>query len=238
MEKVLVSSDFSDTIPCNHCQHRNYCIFTNASEETFRLMEESNICNLYEKGEIIFSQGNRPLGLYFIHKGKVKLSKRADGQREQIIEFAKDEDVIGYLALLNTRKYQLTATAVEDSSICFIPKEVFMYLLQKDANLNTNVIKMLCKEAEMDEDRIIYMSQKPVRERAAMALLTLKEFCGNHFIDIQLTREELASFAGTVKETMVRLLTEFKKDNIINISEDHHKIEILNEDKLKRTAGF
>lgn len=197
------------------------------------------ICSSYKKGETIFRQGAYAAGVYCINAGKIKLSMMGDEGKEQIIRMAKPGDIIGYKALLSGEKYNATAIAIEDTNICFIPKEIFLVILQKDASLSFEMMKVLSNELKRAEEKITHLAQKQVRERMAETILFLKETYGldkdNH-VNIQLSREEIANLVGTATETAIRLLSEFNKEHIIELS--GKKIKILNHPKLVKTANL
>lgn len=197
------------------------------------------ICSSYKKGETIFKQGAYAAGVYCINAGKIKLSMMGDEGKEQIIRMAKPGDIIGYKALLSGEKYNATAIAIEDTNICFIPKEIFLVILQKDASLSFEMMKVLSNELKRAEEKITHLAQKQVRERMAETILFLKETYGldkDDHVNIQLSREEIANLVGTATETAIRLLSEFNKEHIIELS--GKKIKILNHPKLVKTANL
>ncbi len=197
------------------------------------------ICSSYKKGETIFRQGAYAAGVYCINAGKIKLSMMGDEGKEQIIRMAKPGDIIGYKALLSGEKYNATAIAIEDTNICFIPKEIFLVILQKDASLSFEMMKVLSNELKRAEEKITHLAQKQVRERMAETILFLKETYGldkDDHVNIQLSREEIANLVGTATETAIRLLSEFNKEHIIELS--GKKIKILNQPKLVKTANL
>ncbi len=197
------------------------------------------ICSSYKKGETIFRQGAYAAGVYCINAGKIKLSMMGDEGKEQIIRMAKPGDIIGYKALLSGEKYNATAIAIEDTNICFIPKEIFLVILQKDASLSFEMMKVLSNELKRAEEKITHLAQKQVRERMAETILFLKETYGldkDDHVNIQLSREEIANLVGTATETAIRLLSEFNKEHIIELS--GKKIKILNHPKLVKTANL
>jgi CRP/FNR family transcriptional regulator len=162
-----------------------------------------------------------------------------DEGKEQIVRLAKSGDIVGYKALLSGDRYSATATALEDCNVCFIPREIFLVILQKDAALSFEMMKVLSDELKKAEEKITHLAQKPVRERVAETILFLKETYGlyadNH-VNVSLTREEIANLVGTATETAIRLLSEFNKDHIIELS--GKKIKILDQNKLIKTANL
>lgn len=194
----------------------------------------------FRKGEIIFKEGTSPLGLYWINKGKVKLSITGEDGKEQIIRLANEGDLMGYRALLSGGMYHATAVPLEGCELSFISKETFLEVLKKDSALSFEMMKLLSDDLKNAETQITHLAQKPVRERLAEAVLFLKEtynFEEDHqTINVMLTREELANIVGTATETAIRLLSEFKHDGIIDLI--GKKIKILDLARLVKTANI
>lgn len=180
------------------------------------------------------------MGLYCINSGKVKLSQSGADGKDQIIRLAKDGDVLGYRALLSGDRYSNSATALDDSNICFIPKEVFFKLIEKNASLSLQVMRMLSENLKNAQQRITDMAQKPVRERLAEALLFLKETYGFEddgvTLNVPVSREDLANMAGTATETTIRLLSDYKQEGMLELP--GRKIKITNLPKLVKVANI
>ena len=223
---------------CQHCQARFKSVFCDLNEEDLTELNLSKGCNNFKKGQLIFNQGGFPHGLYCVNSGKIKIAQSGDEGKEQIVRFAKEGDILGYRTLLSGDTYSSSATAIDDSSICFIPKGTFFNLIAKNANLSMEIMKLLAHDLKIAEHKITDIAQKPVRERMAEALLFLKETYGyendNATINVSLSREEIANMVGTVRETATRLLSEFKDDNIVELA--GKKIKILNHQELIKTA--
>ena len=112
-------------IDCEHCESRYKSIFCDLKGEHLASINEHKGCNIYKKGQTIFSEGFFPQGLFCINAGKVKVAQVGDNGREQIIRLTKDGDILGYRALLSGEKYSASAVAIEDCSVCLIPKDIF-----------------------------------------------------------------------------------------------------------------
>jgi CRP/FNR family transcriptional regulator len=171
----------------------------------------------------------------------VKVVKNDVQGKEFILYLAKPGDFLGYRALLSEEFYGATATVLEDAKICFIPREDFFEVLQKNPVFMRKVVKEVCKEMGIMEERMAEIAHKSVRERLAGSLLMLKETYGmegekSELIDIALSREDLASIVGTASETIIRLLSEMKSENIIAF--EGKKIRVLDAKKLARQADL
>lgn len=151
---------------------------------------------------------------------------------------AKKGDILGYRSLLSGEIYTSSATALEDAQICYIPKHQFFRLIHESPDFSLKVMNLFARELWQAEEKVTSMAMKPVRERVAEALILLKDFYGTKedkaTIDVTITREEMASIAGTSTETAVRLLSEFRKEKIIAIS--RKAIKILDHPRLFRLA--
>jgi len=228
-------------VDCVHCDSRKDSLLCSLSEEELKKLGTAKTCNTYKKGQIIFHEGNRPLGLFCLQTGKVKIYKTGINGKEQIVRMGKPGDFLGYRALVGEEFYSASAAAIEDCSICLIDKEVFFSVLQTNQELSWNLTKFLCHELRAAEDYMTDMAQKSVRERLAEVLLILKQKYGydeadSTLLNSTLTREELASFVGTATETLIRLLSDMKKENVIELQ--GRKIKILNEQKLSDIANL
>lgn len=225
---------------CFNCERRFNSVFCHSAYDSVKEINMEKSCNTYKKGEYIFKEGAKPFGVFCINYGKVKLIKHGEAGKEQILRLAKPGDPLGYRSLLAGDRYSSSAIALEESGICFIPKEVFLHILHKDSNLNEEFMKLLSHDLKKAQEQITHLAQKPVRERMAEALLFLRETYGQNpqgdYINAMLSREEIAGIVGTATETAIRLLSEFNKEGIIHL--DAKRIAILKPDKLIQIAGL
>jgi len=170
----------------------------------------------------------------------VKLSHSGDDGREQIIRLVKAGDIMGYKALLSGERYTATAIALEDVQVCFIPKDLFLAVLQKDAALSFEMMRILSSELRKAELKITHLAQKPVRERLAETLLFIHETYGlesdGQTLNVRLSREEIANLVGTATESAIRLLSEFRKEGMIEL--EGKKIRLLNMNSIIKTANL
>jgi len=235
-----MASKTFEHINCEDCAQRGGSVFCNTHPELLSQMSDAKSCTVYKKGENIFREGCHPFGIFCVKAGKIKLAMQGEEGKEQILRLAKGGDVLGYRSLLVGERYNASATALEDSQVCFIPKENFMQSVKMDANLSFEMMKLLSNQLKDAEIKITHLAQKPVRERMAETLLFLKETYsfepGTTNINVQLTREEIANLVGTATETAIRLLSEFNKDKVIELV--GKKICILNMKELARIANI
>ena len=224
---------------CETCGSRHKSVFCGVSNKEVQEIDSSKGCNIYDKGQIIFHEGNRTNGIYCVNKGKIKLFQLGSEGKEQIIRFAKEGDVIGYRALLSEEPLSASAEAIEEASVCFIPKTQVLKMITENSNFNFKLLKALSHELGEAAKVITDLAQKPVRERLAETLLMLKdtfELDEEKAIQVRLSREELANIVGTATESVIRLLSEFKKEELIAL--DGRNIKLLNIPGLTRTANI
>lgn len=226
---------------CSTCEARLETVLRDVDATGLTAIESTKACNFYKKGEVIFAEGNSPTGLYCVHQGKIRVYKTGDEGRDHIVRFAKAGDVVGYRSLVSGDHYSVSAAALEDSVVCCIPRKDFLDLLSADGRLSMRVIELLSGELQRAEQQIVNLAQKPVRERLAETLLVLKNVYGtvngdDSALNIQLSREELASVVGTATETLVRGLAELKRANLI--ATDKRKIHILDVDGLAQAGNL
>ncbi len=220
-------------LTCSNCSSRQHSIFTDMQESSVNDLESVKLCSFYKKKQSIFLEGSIPRGVYCINKGKAKIFARGQDGKEQIIHFATDGEVMGFRAMFSGEPYSVSAETIEESNICFIPKDNFLNMIDSSIALRNNIFQGLSKELSDRTKLLTNMAQKSVRERLAFSLIFLDKI----YIDepINLSREDLANFVGTATETLIRLLKEFKDENLIKIKA--RKLTILNKDVLFDIAG-
>ncbi|MFY7963348.1 MAG: Crp/Fnr family transcriptional regulator [Chitinophagaceae bacterium] len=225
---------------CLTCNSKVHSIFSVLNLEDTTALNEVKACSSYKKGQFIFSENGYPQGLYCINHGKIKLATAGLNGKEQILRLLKDGDVAGYRSLISNDRYHCSAIAMEDCSVCFIPRDKFFEMVKTNPKLNLELLKLLSNNLKQAEEQLVSMAQKNVRERMAEALLFFKATYGVNEVDqslnINFSREEIAGFVGTSTETVIRLLSEFNNDKIVSLT--GKKIVIINNEKLVQTANL
>lgn len=181
----------------------------------------------FKKKDILFQEGDYPRWLYYIHSGKIKLVKTNEDGKEFITQICGKGDFLGYLCILKESDYIESAILLEDSEVYMIPRSAFTSLVFSNTEVAVKFVKMLAKRVSDQEELLVDLAYNSVRKRVANILLYLAKFGGN---EIQLLREDLASMAGTAKETVIRTLSDFKQERLIDLKD--HSIIILNFEKL------
>lgn len=213
---------------CQHCMARFKSIFCHLSEKDVLEFNAKKDCGKYKKGELIFGEGRAANAIYCINGGKVKITQLGEEGKEQILHLVGEGDVIGYRSVLSGEAYTVSATALEESSICRIPKSMFQQMIESDNELAMQIIKILSDDLKFAERNVTEFAQKPVKERIAEALLFIKETYGFESdgitLNVNLTREEIANIVGTATETTIRVLSDFKKQNVLELKGRQIKI--------------
>lgn len=190
-----------------------------------------------KKGETLFKEGDKVTGIYFVYTGKVKVHKKW-GDKELIVRFANPGAIVGHRGLGNNTIYPVSATAIEPATVCFIDLAFFITTLRVNHEFTYQLMMFFAEELQVSERKMRNLAHMPVKGRVAQALLTLKERFGitnEGWIDIVLSRQDLASFAGTTYETVFRIMTELTNDNVIAVAGKN--IAITDAEKLARLTN-
>ncbi len=186
-----------------------------------------------KKGEVIFKEGDKVTGVYFIYAGNFKVHKKWGADKELIVRFAKKGAIIGHRGLGTNLFYPVSGTALEAGKVCFIDMDFFNTTLRVNNEFTYNLMMFFADELQESERKMRNLAHMPVKGRVAQALLTLKEQFGlteNGFINIELSRQDLASFTGATYETVFRTINELSQESIISTS--GKSITIINQEKL------
>ena len=189
--------------------------------------------NHYKKKQIIYTEGNHPSKMYFVEKGKVKTFKTNEDGKELTIGLFNEGEFFGYVALLENSVYKETAEAMEDTEIALIPRDDFESLMNNSPEVSRRFIRLLVQNVVEKEEQLLGLAYNSLRKRVADALITLeKKYKKNSEtqFSIHISREDLAHIAGTATESLIRTLSDFKGEKLIDIKEGN--IIILNEKKL------
>jgi CRP-like cAMP-binding protein len=231
----------SGIFPIEKWDFKSESILAALSPEDFDLLTLNQTEQVYKKGEIIFREGAYPSGIFYLTSGKAKKYKIDGEGKEQIIYVANTGELIGYHAILSEDRYPDSAAALEESTIAFIPKDDFLMVLQQSDTLSKRLLKTLSHEFAVLINGLTLFGQRSVRERLALQLVVLREKYKIDFqpgmpVVINMSRDDLASLVGTVRENVVRILTEFKQEEILKTQ--GRKIIILNVNRLVEIANY
>lgn len=214
---------------CDKCSLATGSIFKHLTTQEVELLNFTKEVREFRRGEILYNEGARISGFYCIHRGIIKVYKTGFDGKEQIIRFAKAGDIIAYRSVLSNEPACTSARVIEDCQACFIPSEILISFIKSNTSYALELLKLACHELGEANSFITDIAQKTVRERLAEILLLLVNDFGldeHNYLRISLTREELANIVGTATESVIRLLSEFKADKLVDL--DGRKIKILN----------
>lgn len=201
-----------------------FCAFNKLTAYELARLELTKRPFCIGRGEELNRQHMEADGLYCIESGFAKIVWPEKSAKETIIKIVAPGDMTGYRCLFSEKKFRATAVSLSNSlSGFFLPKEHFFELLQSNAEFNFEILRRMGEEIRLSENRLHSFVQKSVRERMAEALIHLHGICGKRIphedtivLDIQLTREEISSWIGTAKETVVRCLSDMRDEGIID----------------------
>ncbi len=196
-------------------------------------LSKSQKIKVYAKKEMIYLEGNYPHALYYIAKGKVKVFKTNEDGKELIVGIYGEGDFIGYLPLLKDCEYQDSAMALEEATINLIAKAGFNELVNKNKDVSMKFIKMLSGNVMEVENELLKYAYNTVRKRVADSLVKLSnKYKSENTTLFSISREDLSNMVGTAPESVIRVLSEFKADKLIETQ--GRKIKVLNKKELER----
>jgi CheY-like chemotaxis protein len=223
--------------------HGKYSQDTQGVTELLKDLETSGLLHMnwenyqseqFLKKHNVYTEGKRPRFLYYLKSGKVKGFRTSEDGKEYITNLYSEGDFIGYHALLEDRSYDDSADALEESEVVMIPKDEFLNAVYNDMSIATKFIKLIAKNVKEKEERLLHLAYGSLRKRVAKALLDIHnkfnkgEAGNNNTIDV--SRDDLAHFVGTATESLIRTLSDFKSEQLIEIREG--KVRILQPGKL------
>ncbi|MBC7745443.1 MAG: response regulator [Flavobacterium sp.] len=201
----------------------------NGIAELKKVISERKIRHIKKK-QVLYYEGDQAAGIYLILSGKVKAIKLSSDGRELLTGIYGAEEYLGIQALLSNKSYNETTEAIEDTTICLIPKEAVDHILNKYADVGRQFIKILSNNLIEKEEQLLQLAYHSVRKRMAQTLLKLaSQSEPNHILHV--SREDLAAMAGMATETVSRTLGDFKTEGIIE--KKGRQIEILELAKLQ-----
>ncbi|MBK8655865.1 MAG: response regulator [Haliscomenobacter sp.] len=185
--------------------------------EELKKLSEQRKTKHFKKRENVYEEGDYPRYLYFVKVGKIKIFKTNESGKEYIIDILKEGDFLGYVDLIKDTPYTESAAALEEAELSLIPKDDFASLLYGNRDVSSQLIRMLANDIAEKEEQLLQLAYNSVRKRVADAVLYLSDKEGKN--EINILRDDLARIVGTAKESVIRMLTEFKADGYIDIVE-------------------
>jgi CRP-like cAMP-binding protein len=222
---------------CEQCIVRELSSLKALNKDELLRIAECKTSRTIKKGEPIFEEGDVVNGVYCITSGICKMSKLSANGKDQIVKLIKAGELLGQRSMISDEPANLSAVALEDMEVCFIPKTEILTFFDTNNQFSMNLMKTICGDLKETSDHLVSISQKTVKERLAETLIYLQDNFGKNAdgsLHIQLSREELAGMIGTATESCIRLLSDFNKLGLIELS--GKKIILKDIAKLKRIA--
>ena len=234
MYKGQIKNDAASVEGLNDFMHKT------RGQDALKALSKGRKIKEYQSKDVIFRENDYSNYLYLIVKGKVICTKTDAYGKDFVNDIHGEGDFIGYTALFEGSAYTETATALGTAYVVMIPKQDFINLINKNHDVATTFIKMLSGNIQDKEKRLLQLAYASVRERLATELINLKRkgLMQNGFPEcMKISRENLAGIVGTATESLIRTLSELKKDGLV--STDGQEIKILDEIRLQKVAfGF
>jgi CRP-like cAMP-binding protein len=222
---------------CEQCIVREFSSLKSLTKNELVHLSDCKTSRTIKKGEVIFEEGENVNGIFCIKDGVCKLTKLSPNGKDHIVKLVTKGELLGQRSMISEEPVNLSAVALEDMEVCFIPKTEVMGFFDKNNQFSMNVMKTICGDLKEADDHMVNLAQKTVKERLAETLLYLHDTFGkneDNTLKIQLSRDELASMIGTATESCIRLLSDFKKLGLIELT--GKKILLKDISKLKKLA--
>ena len=222
---------------CEQCIVRELSSLKALNKVELLRLAECKTSSIIKKGDPIFEEGDAVNGIYCITVGICKLSKLSANGKDQIVKLVKAGELLGQRSMISDEPANLSAVALEDMEVCFIPKSEVLNYFDTNNQFSMNLMKTICGDLKETSDHLVSVSQKTVKERLAETLIYLQDTFGKNedgSLRIQLSREEMAGMIGTATESCIRLLSDFNKLGLIGLN--GKKIIIKDLAKLKKIA--
>ena len=234
---TITDTDLHDSL-CQICIDSPHSLLSELDENAKRKIIDTTVCLSYKKGELIYQEGNMPVGLLCLITGKVKIYKEGIGGRIQIVRMAKPIGFIGYRAFFAEEIHIASAEALEDSIICRIKTELILDIVRNIPELAMSIIRALATDLGFSNRRTVTLTQKHIRGRLAEALLVLKDTYGfeddNMTLKICLSREDIANLSNMTTSNAIRTLSNFASEGILELS--GKQIKITNMEALEKVS--
>lgn len=213
---------------CEQCIIRQFNSMKALTKEELVRISGCKTSKIIKKGEVIFEEGDMLNGIFCVKDGICKLSKLSANGKDQIVKLVVKGDLLGQRSLIGNESANLSAVALNDMEVCFIPKSEIIDDLQKNSNFSMDMLQQMAHDLRDSDNVIVNMAQKSVKQRLAETLLYVHEHFGNNedgYLNVVLSREDYANIVGTATESAIRILSQLKKEGLISTSGKQIRIE-------------
>ncbi len=228
-------------VDCSQCENHDKSIFCKLEEESLSDISQHKIMNAFKRGQVLFHEGNPAFGVYCISQGKVKLTKTSENGKETMLRIAGPGDLIGFQHIVQNGINDVTATALEETKICFLDRVFLQKLVKEENSCAMELLTHVARDMTTLQDRVNGFQSKNVRERVAYMLLDLAERYGSDSkegrrLGIQLSREDMASMLGVATETLIREISQLRDEGVID--QDGKTLILVDKASLIKSAGL
>lgn len=228
-------------VDCSQCDNRDKSIFCQLEQESLSTVSEHKIMNAFKRGQVLFHEGNPAFGVYCISEGKVKLTKTSENGKETMLRIAGPGDLIGFQHIVQNGVNDVTATALEETKICFLDRTFLQNLVKQENSCAMELLAHVAQDMAALQDRVNGFQSKNVRERVAYMLIDLAERYGSDSkegrrLGIQLSREDMASMLGVATETLIREISQLREEGVID--QDGKTLILVDTKSLRLSAGL
>lgn len=206
---------------CEQCIVREFSSLKALNKNELIRLADCKESYTVKKGEPIFTEGENVNGIFCVKEGVCKMTKLSPNGNEQIVKLTSKGELLGQRSMISDEPVNLSAIALEDMQVCFIPKSEIMQFFNENNQFSMNVMRTICGDLKEADDHLVTMAQKSVKQRLAEILIYLHDTFGtaeDGSLNLKLSREEIAGMAGTATESCIRLLSDFNKAGLILLS--------------------
>jgi CRP/FNR family transcriptional regulator len=227
-------------LSCSVCGHRAHGLFCGLAGQHLDTLDRARIVQRYERGQPICDQGDPANALFCVFSGSVELYKIGPGDTEVTIRLLRPGDVVGYRPMLADEPLAASARALENTTLCVIPRNTVFDLLRNSPETAMRLLQKLAQELRVSEEELVARVSQSVPQRVARFLLWLREGLRNHpgnglDIDVSLRREDMAHVIGIAPETLSRVLHDLERRGIVQL--DRRRIRILDLPRLQQLSA-
>lgn len=227
---LILEVNYESMGRCAQCIASQLNSMKTLSKEELKNVSECKTTLFFKKGDVIFSENELLSGVYCVREGICKLNKLSSNGKDHTVKLMGKGKLIGQRSIIRNERTHLSAIALNDVELCFVPKEQILGSLKTNQEFSFDILQNLAKELREAEDDLINMAQKTVRQRLAEALIYVKKTFGVNdkgYLNVNLSREDYASIVGTATESAIRVLSQFRKEGLIVLEGKMIKIEKL-----------
>ena len=221
---------------CESCIVKDFNSLKSLTRDELMRVSACKTGKVYKKGQIIFEEGDTLNGVYCVKDGVCKLTKLSENGKDQVVKLVVKGGLLGKRSLVSNQVTNLSAVALNDMEMCFIPKSEIMKDLSRNADFTMDVLKKMADDLKDSDNSLVNMAQKSVKRRMAEILIYIHDSFGvdeTGYLNIIISREDYASIVGTATESAIRILSQFKKEGLILTSgkrikiEDHRSLKLI-----------